>query len=129
MEKAIGPGTRIRFTAGNGTVRYGTVIEWFEPTRKWFVDIEPMKVGTGAATWTMHGFRTWFDQDQLDVVVPEEELTRYGEKASDFTARFRTQRALWAEWGLQVGDNARSALLAAFVESEVARNRKGEESP
>jgi hypothetical protein len=76
------PGDRFRWTATNGTVRTGTIIEWqghISPRYErlygwgsWFVEVDPLPTPRGARPrkhnpWD--GFRTWFDADRLERVA------------------------------------------------------------
>lgn len=60
MTTTIESGARVMWAARNGTVRYGTVLSWFEPTGTWFVEIDPdLTLPNG------DGFRTWFKPADL----------------------------------------------------------------
>lgn len=52
-DPGLAPGDRITWTAGNGTVRTGTILSWAEYTGTWLVQIHP----DGSL---YPGYRTWF---------------------------------------------------------------------
>lgn len=61
------PNDRFTWTAGNGTVRTGTILEWFAPTGTWFVEID-----RDPSLPVPDGYRTWFKAADLRRVPAEE---------------------------------------------------------
>ncbi len=74
------PNDRFTWTTGNGTVRTGTILEWFAPTGTWFVEID-----RDPSLPVPDGYRTWFKAAELRR-VPADDPVLSGREVDEVAA-------------------------------------------